>query len=140
MRGPALVLLSLLLAILVGGCGAGKVTSPTPETVEGTIPRETAPDLTKGDANAGKQIFMETASPACSTCHTFKAAGSDATTGPDLDEALQGDDAEHIYEQIVNPNSEITEGFKEGVMPDTYDTELSDKQLADLVAFLRPKS
>jgi mono/diheme cytochrome c family protein len=97
-------------------------------------------DLSQGDAAAGKEIFTKTASPACSTCHTFKAAGSSAQVGPDLDQSLQGKDPQFILESITNPSAEVTSGFPDNVMPKDYATKLDDKQLADLVAFLQPKS
>ena len=62
------------------------------------------------------------------------------TAGPDLDEALQGKDELFIYNSIVNPDAEIAEGFQPGIMPKTYGEQLDDKQLGDLVAFLKPKS
>ena len=138
MRGRAFFLLSLVLAVFVVSCGGGQTVTPTPETVEGTIAEPTTPDLAKGNAEAGKAVYEE-ANPGCGTCHTFKAAGSDGDLGPNLDEVLSSEHGtpEHIYESIVNPDAEITEGFKAGVMPKTYGEELSDQQLADLVAFLR---
>ena len=96
-------------------------------------------DLSQGDATAGKEIFTKTAQPACSTCHTFKAAGSTAQVGPDLDQVLQGKDPQFILESITNPSAEIATGFQD-IMPKEYGTQLDDKQLADLVAFLTPKS
>ena len=53
-----------------------------------------------------------------------------------LDESLQGEDADFIRTQIVDPNSEIAEGFGQGVMPEDYGETLSGEELGDLVAFL----
>jgi len=88
-----------------------------------------------GDAAAGKQVFE---SAGCGGCHTYEPAGSDAQVGPDLDEALKGKDAEFIHTSIVNPNAEIAQGFQPNVMPGSYGQQLSEKQIADLVAFLQP--
>ena len=98
------------------------------------------PDFSKGNPDAGKQVFTETAQPSCSSCHTFAAAGSTAEVGPNLDEVLQGKDAQFIYESIVDPDAEIADGFSSGIMPKDYGDKLDDQQLADLVAFLTPKS
>jgi mono/diheme cytochrome c family protein len=133
MRVVAAFALALVLAVAVAACGGGEEVSPTPETVEGEVREQT---VGRGDPAAGKTVFTNQASPACGTCHTFKAAGTEAQTGPNLDEALAGDDPQSIFQSIVNPNAEITEGFQEGVMPDDYAQKLSEKQLADLVAFL----
>lgn len=96
--------------------------------------------MSQGDPEAGRVVFTETASPTCGSCHTYEAAGTNAEIGPNLDEALADHSAEEIYEQIVNPDSEVTEGFSEGIMPDDYEQSLDDQQLADLVAFLTPTS
>ena len=45
-----------------------------------------------------------------------------------------------MLESIVDPNKEITSGFQPNVMPATFGESLSDKQLADLVAFLTEPS
>ena len=127
------------LAILVAGCGSATVVSPTAETVEGALPTEPTQTVntSQGDPAAGKEVF---ASAGCAGCHTFKAAGSSATIGPDLDTALQGKDAAFVLESIVDPNKEIASGFQPNIMPTTFGESLSDEQLADLVAFLTQPS
>jgi len=113
--------------------------SPTAETVEGALPTEPTQTVntSQGDPAAGKEVF---ASAGCAGCHTFKAAGSNATIGPDLDTALQGKDAAFVLESIVDPNKEIASGFQANIMPSTFGESLSDQQLADLVAFLTQPS
>jgi mono/diheme cytochrome c family protein len=130
------LLLALVLGGLLAGCGGETDRTAAPETVIGTVK---SVDLSQGDAAAGKEIFTKTAVPACSTCHTFKAAGSTAQVGPDLDQSLQGKDPQFILESITNPSAEIATGYTD-LMPKEYRTQLDDKQLADLVAFLQPKS
>jgi mono/diheme cytochrome c family protein len=104
---------------------------PPPTTTEttGTTTTEQPP----GSPAAGRAVFT---SAGCGACHTFAPAGTSGSVGPDLDEALQGKDAEFIRQSIVDPNAEITEGFSAGVMPQNFGQELSPKQLDDLVAFL----
>ena len=99
-----------------------------------STPTETTPGTAEGDPAAGKTLF---ASEGCGACHAFAPAGTNATVGPNLDEALQGKDAAFIEESIVNPNAEITQGFQAGIMPGDFGQKLSEKQLADLVAFLQ---
>lgn len=127
------------LAILASGCGSATVVSPTAETVEGALPTQPTETVntSQGDAAAGKEVFM---SSGCGGCHTYGPAGTSATIGPDLDTALQGKDAQFVLESIVDPNAEITEGFQANIMPATFGESLSDKQLADLVAFLTQPS
>jgi mono/diheme cytochrome c family protein len=116
-----------VLGALLAGCGGEETVSPTGE-VEGTLPKAEA-----GNPAEGKAQFSELG---CGGCHTFKAAGTSGKTGPDLDQSLQGKDAEFIRESIVNPNAEIAQGFQPGVMPN-YGEQLESGQVADLVAFLQ---
>jgi mono/diheme cytochrome c family protein len=87
----------------------------------------------EGDPAAGEQIFSDAT---CNTCHTLEAAGSTAEVGPNLDEALPGQDAAFIRESIVNPDAEVAEGFSQDLMPENYGEQLSDEELGNLVAFL----
>ena len=107
-------------------------------TTEGTTTEEGQPPpppaAAEGDPAAGKAVF---AAQGCGGCHTFSAAGTNAPVGPDLDESLQGKDAEFVHESIVDPNAEITSGFAPNIMPQDFGQKLSEKQLDDLVAFLQ---
>jgi hypothetical protein len=51
-----------------------------------------------------------------------------------------GKDRQFILESIVNPDAEVTEGFADNLMPEDYGQKLTEEQLADLVAFLKPQS
>jgi cytochrome c oxidase subunit II len=86
-----------------------------------------------GAAADGEQIFT---SAGCGGCHTLAAAGTDGTTGPDLDEALRGADAASVRASIVNPNAKIEKGFQEGVMPENFEQQLSPEELDALVEYL----
>ena len=101
-------------------------TETTPPAT--TAPEEEAP---AGDPAAGKALF---ASSGCGGCHTFEAAGSSGAVGPNLDEVLEGKDAEFVHKSIVDPNAEVAEGYNAGVMPSFQ--QLSEDQVNDLVAFL----
>ena len=83
---------------------------------------------------AGAPVF---ASNGCGSCHTFKAANSTGTTGPDLNEYLAPDDDKAgIEEMIVDPNAEIAEGYPANVMPTNYGQSISKGELEQLVQFL----
>jgi cytochrome c oxidase subunit 2 len=77
----------------------------------------------------------------CSACHTFKPAGSTATTGPDLDNlpsyARRAGKplAAFVRESIVDPNAYIEKGYQPGIMPTTFKS-LPKSQLDALVQFL----
>lgn len=106
---------------------------PPPPTSTETTGTTTTTEQPPGSPAAGRAVFT---SAGCGACHTFAPAGASGSVGPDLDEALQGKDAEFIRQSIVDPNAEITQGFSAGVMPQNFGQELSPKQLDDLVAFL----
>jgi cytochrome c oxidase subunit II len=120
-----------VIAAAAAGCGGGETVEPLPDTVEGTIQQETLP---AGNAEAGGAVYERLN---CGSCHTLESAGSTGEIGPNLDDSLQGKDAEYIRTSIVNPNAEIEEGFQPNIMPGDYGQQLSDKELADLVAFLQ---
>jgi mono/diheme cytochrome c family protein len=73
----------------------------------------------------------------CAGCHTFKAAGSTATTGPDLDKVLAGQSAAEIKQSIVDPNAKIAPGYPPGVMPQNFGQTISPKDLNTLIKFLQ---
>lgn len=102
------------------------------ETSESPPPATTEAKRPAGDPEAGKTVYT---SAGCGSCHTFAAAGTSGTVGPNLDESLQGKDAEYVRRAIVDPNADIAEGYQPSIMPSFAD-QLSDEQLADLVAFL----
>ncbi|SRR6266516_5683080 len=129
-----------LIALVAAGCGSKGVVKPLPDTVVGTLAQATP--VAKGDPAAGKTLYE---SNGCAGCHTFKPAGSTGKVGPDLDnlaadaqKANQGSLEQYTAESIKNPGAYVVPGFQNGVMPAF--TSLSDKQLADLVAFLTQKS
>jgi mono/diheme cytochrome c family protein len=90
--------------------------------VPGAKPPELAPP----------QLFAEQ----CGNCHALAEAGTTATTGPDLDEALAGKDAAFIHDAIVDPDAEIAQGYSAGIMPATFETTLTEDDIQGLVDYL----
>src|SRR2546423_12625868 len=104
----ARALLALLPVLALAGCGGAKIVAPKPATVIGSVPTQTAPATTSttggggatttsggkttggggGSAGgaSGKALFVANG---CGTCHTLKAAGSNAKVGPHLDHLQQ---------------------------------------------------
>ena len=105
-----------------GGGGGGSVNEPAEE--QG--PEEGAA------GSAGEQIFT---SAGCAGCHALAAAGSDAEVGPNLGQ-LSDASERFVRTSIVDPNARIAEGFREGVMPDNFEEQLSDEELDALVKYL----
>ncbi len=89
----------------------------------------------------GKQLFVAgkpaTGAIACGACHTLKAAGTQAVTGPNLGAALKSDPVAAIRESIVNPNKEIATGYGKGIMPVNYGQTLSPAELDALATYIK---
>ncbi|HEX6667508.1 MAG TPA: c-type cytochrome [Solirubrobacterales bacterium] len=82
----------------------------------------------------GAQVF---ANNGCGGCHTFAAASSGGTVGPNLDESLTPEDTAAMIEQmIVDPEADIVPGFQPGLMPATFGDTISKKEIEQLVEFL----
>ncbi|HZG34738.1 MAG TPA: c-type cytochrome [Gaiellaceae bacterium] len=125
-RLPLLLALTLSTLVLVAaGCGGSEEVSPTPATVEGTLPEETTAEepaaTLEGDADAGEELF---AANGCGGCHTLEAAGSSGNVGPNLDEA--DPDFERAVQVISNGA---------GAMP-AFKDQLEPQQIADVAAFV----
>jgi cytochrome c551/c552 len=142
-RTVALVVFALALGSLVGGCGGGNGDS----AADGPTVEEKAP---AGDPERGKDVFF---AAGCGTCHTFQAAGTTKTIGPNLDLVVEKYDEAFIKKSIEDPAAFIEKvgpepGSIDGDQPyhatmpsfgadaDTPDQQLSQQELADLVDFL----
>jgi cytochrome c551/c552 len=137
-RAAALTAVCAAAVLALAGCGSKGVTSPTPQTVVGTV----------AQAAPGKAIFT---AQGCGSCHTFTPAGPDAKgqIGPDLDNlaqfAKQANQPlkEFVTTSIVNPEKFVgkecppsgTAQCPHNVMPKTY-ASLPPGDLKDLVDFL----
>jgi mono/diheme cytochrome c family protein len=117
-RTLALVLVAAGILLGAVGCGGGDDNGGGSDTA--AAPATTAPSGS-GDAAAGKEVF---ASAGCGGCHTFSAAGSNGSVGPNLDDAAPSFD--HVVTQV-------TEGG--GAMP-SFKDKLTEKQIQDVAAFV----
>ena len=126
MRRAILIALSCTAAALLAGCGSLGVTTPTPETVVGTLPKQNLEPITpayklKGNETRGAAIFK---SAGCVSCHTLAAAKSTGTVGPNLDQAAPD------YRLAT---ARITNG--KGAMP-SFKGQLSDQEIADVATYV----
>jgi mono/diheme cytochrome c family protein len=117
-RAFVLAVLAAALAIAVAGCGGGGDDGTTEAS---TTTSTTTSTTGSGDAAAGKEVF---ASAGCGGCHTFSAAGSSGSVGPDLDDAAPS------YDHVV---TQVTEGG--GAMP-SFKDKLTEQQIQDVAAFV----
>lgn len=147
-----LLFVALLFPAAFAGYAVGHYTSlgkpPATVTVTSTAtPGTTSATTTAatttssgGDIAAGKTAF---GANGCSGCHTFTAAGSNGTIGPNLDtapaqdaQAAGMDLASFVKQSITDPNAYIAQGFsKPSQMPSTF-SSLPASTLNALVAFI----
>jgi len=125
-----LIVVCAVAGVLAAGCLDGKQESAAPDSVVGTLPTQTTPtagtgnlpaDKLKGDATAGKQVFL---TAGCTACHTLKDAKATGTVGPNLD------DAKPPFQLVVE---RVTLG--RGVMP-SFKGKLKDQQIADVAQYV----
>lgn len=114
----ALVALVGALALVGAGCGGDDDGGGSAETSPATT-QTTGGEA--GDAANGEEVF---ASAGCGGCHTFAAAGSSGSVGPDLDNAAPSFDA--VVTQVTNGG---------GAMP-AFGDELSAQEIRDVAAFV----
>lgn len=118
---PGAALLAALVVFFVTGCGGEQVVAPTAAETVGSVPK--AGPQVKGDATAGKQVFLSTKA-GCGNCHTLKDAGTNGTVGPNLDQRKPS--LEKALDRVTNGKTPMP-AFK-GV--------LTDKQIADVAAYV----
>jgi len=103
--------------------------------------QQLAAKASRGTSSGGGAGLAAFNSNGCSACHTYKPAGSSATTGPALDNLAA--DARRagkpldafVRESIVDPNAYIEKGYQPNIMPSTFKS-LPPQQLDALVKFL----
>ncbi|GAB4564149.1 MAG: hypothetical protein Kow0047_13660 [Anaerolineae bacterium] len=106
-----------------------ELPTPTPSAAESADP-----------VARGRQIFTAIG---CAGCHTIEGISA-GVAGPNLThigttaaEREPGKTVEdYLRESIVAPNNYVVEGFQPNIMPQTYGQQLSEQELADLIAFL----
>ena len=123
MRRAVLIVFSCLV---LAGCGAEGVVSPTPVTVVGKTPAAPQAPITPafkltGDPTAGAAVFK---SAGCTGCHTLAAAHATGTVGPNLDQLKP--DYRHVTAQVTNGGAQ---------MP-PFKSSLSAQKIADVSAYV----
>ena len=116
----------LACAVLLAGCGAEGVVTPTPKTVIGSLPTPALEPATpafklKGDPTGGKAIFLKAG---CTGCHTLADAHSTGTVGPNLDQSKP---------DFRKATARVTLG--KGAMP-SFKGQLTDQQIANVAAYV----
>jgi mono/diheme cytochrome c family protein len=89
-----------------------------------------------GDARRGEELFFNSPTAACASCHFVKDKGGDV--GPILDGIAVRADKAYILESLVDPNAKKAKGFEHlevSPMP-PLGLLLREQELADLLAYL----
>jgi cytochrome c oxidase subunit 2 len=81
----------------------------------------------------GEKLFT---SLGCSGCHTLAAAGATAKVGPDLGKLGKAANTDFIHTSIIDPNADVTKGYKPDIMPKDFGDKLSKEELDALVKYL----
>ena len=120
--------------------GAATTAAPATTTAAAAAPKTTT--AAAAPSANGKAVFL---SAGCGACHTFKAAGTSGTIGPDLDTAPEKDAkatgtplAAFIKKSIVDPSAYLSPGYKD-LMPKTFASQLGAAKIDALVTFITGK-
>ena len=134
-----IMLLVVALVMVLAACGGGD----SADSGSGDAAAPAGGDAAKGEELYKQTIIGEASAPGCITCHSLDAdivlvGPSHNGMGARAVGAVAGLSADQYLEQsIKEPNAHITDGFTEGVMYQFYGTDLSEQEIADLVAFLK---
>ena len=126
----------LILVLILAACGGRVDDGASSEDI-----------VVSGDAGRGEDLYKQTSigaasAPGCITCHSLEegvalVGPSHAGIGGRAVNVVAGLAAdEYLEDSIVDPGAHISEGFNAGVMYANYGRDLSDQEIADLVAFL----
>ncbi|HEX2129086.1 MAG TPA: cytochrome c [Solirubrobacterales bacterium] len=117
-------------ALLEQGEAVQEPESEEAATVEG---EQTTTPTEETASTEGAQLFAD---QGCAGCHTLTAADATGSTGPNLDETLEGKDPAYIEQAIVVPNETLADDFPPDIMPQNYEDLLSPEELDALVQYL----
>ncbi len=121
-----------------------------PEVPSGpTVGTDITKQLPTGDAKAGEALAT---SLGCTACHVLAPTGpawpaKDGEPGIGTRAAQRIQDSgytgkaaspeQYLFESIVDPNVYVVNGFSAGIMPQIYANQLTDQNMADIIAYLQ---
>jgi putative membrane-bound dehydrogenase-like protein len=90
-----------------------------------------------GDVKRGEDLFHNSPTAACASCHTVNGKGGDV--GPILDGIAVRADKAYITESLMDPNAKLAKGFESltiSPMP-PLGVLLKEQEVADILAYLQ---
>lgn len=163
----AVLLATLVLTACGGGADSAPTSTPVPPaatatpvppTAESVPPTDTpmpptatpAPEpLTEapespaaGDAENGQQVAQTAGCAGCHSVDGTKVVGPSwkgifGKTETLADGSTAVVDEAYIQESILTPSAKVVADFPDGVMPKTFGDQLSEEQIADLIAYIQ---
>lgn len=134
MRKTVLITMVVLMlsAMALTACGGGASDGPV------------VGDAARGEELYNRATLGKKSAEGCVACHNYDAAQGDESNAPytagtatKSEGRVPGLSAEdYILESIVSPDAYIVEGYNAGDMYQTWEEDLSEQELADLVAYL----
>ena len=92
--------------------------------------------VSAGDPKRGSELFFNSPTAACASCHTV--GGKGGSVGPILDGIAVRATKDYILESLMEPNAKLAKGFENlaiSPMP-PVGVLLKEQELADILAFL----
>jgi cytochrome c551/c552 len=117
----------------------GAADSATNAADNAGLPASIAALLPNADPGHGRELTVQYG---CTACHAleegtnvvgpswYNIGAIAATRVPDESAAL------YLYHSIVDPNQYVVEGFLPNLMPQTYQEQLSEEDLADMIQYM----
>ena len=130
---------SISINCLLGGWGTatGKAwwDDVSLRKVEYEIIASDEPQVTKGDVERGKKVFMTHPIASCIRCHVVNGVGG--PIGPALDTIATRKQEDYILQSLVDPGATIAEGYQGKVSPmPPMGVLLKPQELADVMAYI----
>ncbi|MBT3337918.1 MAG: cytochrome c [Anaerolineae bacterium] len=134
MRKTIVVTLIVLMlsAMALTACGGGASDGPV------------IGDAAKGEELYNRATLGSKSSEGCVACHNYDETQGDETDAPftagtatKAEGRVPGLSAEeYILESIVNPDAYVVEGYNAGDMYQSWGEDLSEQEMADIIAYL----
>ena len=127
-----LAILVIGVMALMVGCGGGAPDGPI------------VGDAARGKDLYGRATLGKRSAEGCTSCHKYDEAEGDESKAPytkgtatKAESRVPGMSAEeYIHESIISPDAYVVENYKAGDMYAKWSEDLTEQQIADLVAYL----